>query len=38
MKRAWALDSAWGDAKFHKARIDQTILAAGAEPGPGTTF
>ncbi|WP_020649947.1 MULTISPECIES: acyl-CoA dehydrogenase family protein [Solimonas] len=38
MKRAWALDAAWGDAKFHKARIAAAILTPGARLGPGTTF
>ncbi|HEY9547410.1 MAG TPA: acyl-CoA dehydrogenase family protein [Solimonas sp.] len=38
MKRAWALDSAWGDAKFHKSRIDRAILASDALLGPGASF
>src|SRR3546814_8293770 len=35
MKRAWALDSAWGDAKFHKSRIDSAIVASDALIGTG---
>ena len=38
MKRAWALDAAWGDRGFHKARIAGAILADGAALGPGHTF
>ena len=38
MKRAWALDAAWGDRGCHKARIASDILAEGADLGPGTTF
>jgi alkylation response protein AidB-like acyl-CoA dehydrogenase len=38
VKRAWALDSAWGDGKFHKARVAADILATAAKIGPGTTF
>ena len=38
MKRAWALDSAWGDAIFHKARVADAILADGALLGPDATF
>jgi alkylation response protein AidB-like acyl-CoA dehydrogenase len=38
MKRAWALDAAWGDRAFHKARVAADILADGAALGPGTTF
>lgn len=38
MKRAWALDAAWGDRGFHKSRIADAILADGARLGPGHTF
>ncbi|TAJ53003.1 MAG: acyl-CoA dehydrogenase [Nevskiaceae bacterium] len=38
MKRAWALDSTWGDAIFHKARIAEFVLAEGAALGPAETF
>ena len=38
MKRAWALDAAWGDRAFHKTRVAQHILAEGAALGPGETF
>ncbi|CAH1749357.1 Butyryl-CoA dehydrogenase [Thauera humireducens] len=38
MKRAWALDAAWGDRGYHKARVADAILADGAALGPGHTF
>lgn len=38
MKRAWALDAAWGDRAFHKTRVAQFIFAEGAALGPGETF
>lgn len=38
MKRAWALDSAWGDRAFHKSRVATAILADGAAVGPQFTF
>jgi hypothetical protein len=38
MKRAWALDAAWGDRGFHKARVADAILVDGAALGPGHTF
>jgi alkylation response protein AidB-like acyl-CoA dehydrogenase len=38
MKRAWALEAAWGDRAFHKARVAADILAPGAKLGPGATF
>lgn len=38
MKRAWALDSAWGDRAFHKSRVANAILAADAHIGPQFTF
>ncbi|MEQ6889101.1 acyl-CoA dehydrogenase family protein [Halomonas sp. CS7] len=38
MKRAWALDAAWGDRGFHKARVADHVLAEGAALGPGHTF
>jgi len=38
MKRAWALDAAWGDRAFHKARVAAHIFADGAVIGPGATF
>jgi alkylation response protein AidB-like acyl-CoA dehydrogenase len=28
MKRAWALASAWGDARFHRARVAGSVLDA----------
>ncbi|KRW57447.1 acyl-CoA dehydrogenase family protein [Pseudomonas sp. TTU2014-080ASC] len=36
MKRAWSLDSAWGDRGLHKNRIAHHVLTA--EVGPGLTF
>lgn len=38
MKRAWALDAAWGDVGFHKQRVSEFVLADGAALGPGETF
>jgi alkylation response protein AidB-like acyl-CoA dehydrogenase len=38
MKRAWALDAAWGDRGFHKQRVAAAIFAQAAELGPGNTF
>lgn len=38
MKRAWALEAAWGDRAFHKTRIASYIFADGSAVGPGTTF
>ena len=38
MKRAWALNGAWGDQTFHKKRIADFIYADGAPLGPGETF
>jgi alkylation response protein AidB-like acyl-CoA dehydrogenase len=38
MKRAWALDTAWGDRAYHKARIAEFIYTEGAPLGPGETF
>lgn len=38
MKRAWALDAAWGDRAYHKTRVAKFIFAEGAELGPGDTF
>lgn len=38
MKRAWALESFWGDRLFHKQRVAQALFAADAQIGPGTTF
>ncbi len=38
MKRAWALDAAWGDSAFHKKRIADFVFADGAPLGPGETF
>lgn len=38
MKRAWALDAAWGDGGFHKRRIAGLLFDGDAALGPGTTF
>lgn len=38
MKRAWALDAAWGDRAFHKARLAGALLADGAPLGPAATL
>ncbi|MGJ8668875.1 MAG: acyl-CoA dehydrogenase family protein [Oceanococcus sp.] len=37
MKRAWALDSYWGDRIFHKQRVADALFQAQAL-GPGSTF
>lgn len=38
MKRAWALDAAWGDRAFHKTRVAAHIFADDHAIGPGSTF
>jgi alkylation response protein AidB-like acyl-CoA dehydrogenase len=38
MRRAWSLEQAWGRSDFHRARVEQAILADGARLGPGETF
>ncbi|MDH0301668.1 MULTISPECIES: acyl-CoA/acyl-ACP dehydrogenase [unclassified Pseudomonas] len=38
MKRAWALDKAWGDAALHKARLREALFDHGRVIGAGTTF
>ncbi|MCW8193218.1 acyl-CoA dehydrogenase [Proteobacteria bacterium 005FR1] len=38
MKRAWALDSYWGDRAFHKSRVAEAVLADDALIGPQHTF
>ena len=35
MKRAWALDLAWGTGPFHLARVADSVLAESASIGPG---
>ena len=37
-KRAWTLDSAWGDRAFHKQRVADFVLADDAAIGAGATF
>lgn len=38
MKRAWALESFWGDRVFHKQRVADALFATDAQIGPATTF
>jgi alkylation response protein AidB-like acyl-CoA dehydrogenase len=38
VKRAWALDAAWGDRGFHKTRISDFVLGDDAPLGPGRSF
>lgn len=38
MKRAWALDSSWGDRAFHNSRVAEAVLSDGADIGPQYTF
>jgi len=38
MKRAWALDSSWGDRGVHKSRVGDFLFADGTRLGPGHTF
>ena len=38
MKRAWVLDSAWGDRAFHKQRLADALLADETLLGPAATF
>lgn len=37
MKRAWALDAAWGDRAFHKARLAEALLRDDSMLGPAST-
>ena len=38
MKRAWALDNAWGDRALHKTRVAEHVLSGATPLGPGHTF
>jgi alkylation response protein AidB-like acyl-CoA dehydrogenase len=38
MKRAWALEGAWGDRAFHRQRIAAAVLDGDAPLGPGATL
>ncbi|MDN6858832.1 acyl-CoA dehydrogenase family protein [Pseudomonas sp. CAN2814] len=38
MKRAWALDKAWGDRSLHKARLCQALFGGAVNAGAGHTF
>ncbi len=38
MKRAWALNSAWGDNAFHRQRVGQCLTAADAPLGTSASF
>jgi alkylation response protein AidB-like acyl-CoA dehydrogenase len=38
MRRAWSLDQTWGIQRFHRRRMAEFALAAGAPLGAGETF
>ena len=38
MKRAWALDGAWGDRALHKTRVAKFAFKDNALIGAGNTF
>lgn len=38
MKRAWALNAAWGDRAFHQERLSGALIASDALLGAGATF
>ncbi|MNC84385.1 hypothetical protein D3C75_1389460 [compost metagenome] len=38
MKRAWALDKAWGDRGLHKSRIRTALFEGNPALGAGATF
>ena len=38
MKRAWALNGAWGERAFHTARIDAAVIGGAMPIGPDHTF
>jgi alkylation response protein AidB-like acyl-CoA dehydrogenase len=38
MKKAWALNSSWGDSGFHKNRVEDFVLSGVEKIGAGTTF
>lgn len=38
MKKSWALNNTWGDVAFHKNRVADFVLSAGAQIGAGQTF
>lgn len=38
MKRAWALNGAWGDTAYHKKRVADFVFAEDAPLGAGNTF
>ncbi|GAA4002097.1 acyl-CoA dehydrogenase family protein [Comamonas faecalis] len=38
MKRAWALNGAWGDRAFHQERLGAALFTDGAPLGAGATF
>jgi alkylation response protein AidB-like acyl-CoA dehydrogenase len=38
MRRAWSLEQAWGRSDFHRHRVEEFLLDAGARIGPGETF
>jgi alkylation response protein AidB-like acyl-CoA dehydrogenase len=38
MRRAWSLEQSFGRSDFHRHRVEEGILDAGARLGPGETF
>lgn len=38
MKKAWALNSTWGDVALHKNRVADFVFTDGAKVGAGNTF
>jgi alkylation response protein AidB-like acyl-CoA dehydrogenase len=38
MKRAWALDAAWGDRAFHQDQLNHVLFQTSQLLGPGATF
>ena len=38
MKHIWALSGSWGDIKFHRARLAETLIEARVPIGPARTF
>lgn len=38
MKRVWSLCGDWGDRNYHMRALEDTVLADGANLGPGTTL
>jgi hypothetical protein len=38
MKRAWAMNGAWGDHRFHQSRIDAGLFGGALPIGPSHSF